>query len=62
MVEIILHADIHPDAALGLKEALAMDVEKYGSRVRVVRVRDLSDPRAVRQMTFDEIKNTGEKG
>lgn len=56
MIEIIIHAAVHPDNVQGLKEALAMDVEKYGNRVIVVSVRDMDKAEPERQVTIEGMR------
>lgn len=46
MLIITLHVDAPPGQAIGVKEAIAMDLEKYGD-VRVVSV-EVRDPEQLR--------------
>lgn len=43
MMVITIHVELPAKDAQGLKEALAMDCEKYGRGVRVVEVREVKE-------------------
>jgi len=52
MLKIVIEVKRPPGQAIGIKEQIAMDLEKYGD----VRVVSVEEENATEQMTFDSFR------